>query len=188
MTSAMPAQRMCLKAPDSFIWGTLQYEHLRGCEATVDFIASVGEKYIRHFEEDVKGLEGRRKYVVAGMLAIDAYETPLGNKLRNSLRRIPGVNVYGPAEGEPRTPTVVFTMDNYSNEFIAKVLGSKAINCWNGDFYAIEPIKALGLLEIGGVVRLGMAPYCTEADIDRTLSTIASIAAGDYDGYEPVID
>ncbi len=171
-----------------FHMGTPQYELLRGCEATVDFIASVGEKYIGHFEEDVEGLEGRRKYVVAGMLAIDAYETPLGNKLRKGLRRIPGVNVYGPAEGEPRTPTVVFTMDNYSNEFVARVLGSKAINCWNGDFYAIEPIKALGLQETGGVVRLGMAPYCTEADIDRTISTIASIAAGDYDGYEPVID
>ena len=47
-------------------------------------------------------------------------------------------------------------------------------------------MKALGLPD--GVVRLGLAPYCTEGDIDRTLSTIASIAAGEYDGYEPVID
>ena len=169
-----------------FHMGTPQYEHLRGCEAAVNFIASIGEKYIEYFEEETKGLEGRRKYVVAGMLAIDAYEEPLGTKLRKGLRRIPGVNVYGPAEGQPRTPTVVFTMDNYSNEFIAKVLGSKAINCWNGDFYAIETMKALNLPD--GVVRLGLAPYCTEGDIDRTLATIASIAAGEYDGYEPVID
>ena len=166
--------------------GTPQYEHLRGCEAAVNFIASIGEKYIEYFEEETKDLEGRRKYVVAGMLAIDAYEEPLGTKLRKGLRRIPGVNVYGPAEGQPRTPTVVFTMDNYSNEFVAKVLGSKAINCWNGDFYAIETMKALNLPD--GVVRLGLAPYCTEGDIDRTLATIASIAAGEYDGYEPVID
>ncbi|MBR6799504.1 MAG: aminotransferase class V-fold PLP-dependent enzyme, partial [Firmicutes bacterium] len=169
-----------------FHMGTPQYEHLRGCEAAVNFIASVGEKYIEYFEEETKDLEGRRKYVVAGMLAIDAYEEPLGTKLRKGLRRIPGVNVYGPAEGQPRTPTVVFTMDNYSNEFVAKVLGSKAINCWNGDFYAIETMKALNLPD--GVVRLGLAPYCTEGDIDRTLATIASIAAGEYDGYEPVID
>ncbi len=171
-----------------FHMGTPQYEHLRGCEAAVDFIASIGEKHIDDFADQVKGLEGRRKQVVAGMLAIDAYEVPLGNKLRKGLRRIKGVNVHGPAEGEPRTPTVVFTMDNYSNDFISRVLGSKAINCWNGDFYAIEAIKAIGLAETGGVVRLGLAPYCTEGDIDRTLSTIASIAAGEYDGYVPVID
>lgn len=79
-------------------------------------------------------------------------------------------------------------MDNYSNDFISQVLGSKAINCWNGDFYTIEAIKAIGLAETGGVVRLGLAPYCTEGDIDRTLSTIAFIAAGEYDGYVPVID
>ena len=84
-----------------FHMGTPQYEHLRGCEAAVNFIASIGEKYIEYFEEETKDLEGRRKYVVAGMLAIDAYEEPLGTKLRKGLRRIPGVNVYGPAEGRP---------------------------------------------------------------------------------------
>ena len=171
-----------------FHMGTPQYEHLRGCEAAVNFIASIGEKYAEFFTEELEGFEGRRRNVVAGMLAIDAYEAPLGDKLRKGLRKIKGVNVYGPAEGQPRTPTVVFTMDNYSNDFVAKVLGSKGINNWNGDFYAIGAMKAIGLYESGGVVRMGLAPYCTEGDIDRTLSTIASIAAGEYDGYEPVIE
>lgn len=47
----------------------------------MDFIASIGEKHIDDFADQVKGLEGRRKQVVAGILAIDAYEVPLGNKL-----------------------------------------------------------------------------------------------------------
>ena len=169
-----------------FHMGTPQYEHLRGCEAAVDFIASIGEKYVEYFEDEVKDLEGRRKYVVAGMLAIDAYEEPLGAKLRKALRRIDGVKVYGPAEGQPRTPTVVFLMDNYSNEFVAQVLGSKGINCWNGDYYAIGTMEALGLPD--GLVRVGLAPYCTEGDIDRMISTIEAIAAGEYDDYVPVID
>ena len=166
-----------------FHMGTPQYEHLCGVTEAVNFIASVGEKYADCFADRLEGLEGRRRNVVAGMTAFSAYESPLGEKLRRNLRRIEGVNLYGPSEETPRTPTVVFTMDNYTPEFVAKVLGSKAINSWNGDFYAIEPLKALGLLETGGVVRLGLAPYCTEGDIDRTISTIASIAAGDYDDF-----
>lgn len=164
--------------------GTPQYEHLCGIRAAIDFIASIGEKYVSDFADELEGLEGRRRNVVAGMLAIDAYEAPLAEKLRKGLRRIEGVNVYGPAEGQPRTPTVVFTMDNYSPEFVTKVFGSKAINSWNGDFYAIKAIKAIGLSESGGVVRLGLAPYCTEGDIDRVLSTVVSIAAGEYDSFE----
>ncbi|MFR9144600.1 MAG: cysteine desulfurase-like protein, partial [Lentihominibacter sp.] len=93
------------------------------------------------------------------------------------------VNVYGPAEGEPRTPTVVFTMDKYNPDFVTRIFGSKAINSWNGDFYAVEAIEAMGLSESGGVIRLGLAPYCTEADIDRVLSTVNSIAAGEYNSF-----
>ena len=156
--------------------GTPQYESLVGITAAVDYIASLGEKYAEYLEEEIKGLSGRRKNVVAGMLAIDGYEKKLASKLREGLRRIPGVTVYGPKEGEPRTPTVVFTMEGKEPAEITTVLGSKGINAWNGDFYAVEAIKALGLEEKGGLVRLGMAPYCTEADIDRTLNTVREIA------------
>lgn len=156
--------------------GTPQYESLVGITAAVDYIASLGEKYAEYLEEEIKGLSGRRKNVVAGMLAIDGYEKKLASKLREGLRRITGVTVYGPKEGEPRTPTVVFTMEGKEPAEITTVLGSKGINAWNGDFYAVEAIKALGLEEKGGLVRLGMAPYCTEADIDRTLNTVREIA------------
>jgi len=115
------------------------------------------------------------------MLAFDAYESPLSEKLRAGLRRLPGVTVYGPAEGEPRTPTVAFTMEGYAPELVTKILGDKGLNAWHGDFYAIEVISAFGLTETGGLIRVGMAPYCTEADIDRTIATITSIAYGGYD-------
>ncbi len=167
-----------------FHMGTPQYEQLCGIREAINFIASLGEKHVDDFTDQLKGMEGRRKNVVAGMLAIDAYEAPLAKKLRNGLYRIHGVKVYGPKEGQPRTPTVAFTMDQYSPEFVTKVFGSKAINSWNGDFYAVQTVEALGLAESGGLIRLGLAPYCTELDIDRVLSTVNSIAAGEYDSLE----
>ncbi len=159
-----------------FHMGTPQYEVLAGITAAVNFIAGEGEKYAEFFEDELSGLSGRRRNVVAGMLAIDSHEMALAKKLRTGLREIKGVKVYGPAEGEERTPTVSFTMEGHSPEEVSKVLGSKGINSWNGDFYAVEVIEALGLAESGGLVRVGMAPYCTESDIDRTLNTITEIA------------
>lgn len=159
-----------------FHMGTPQYETLAGITAAVNFIADEGAKYAEFFEEELQSLTGRRRNIVAGILAMDTHEMILAKKLRMGLRAIPGVKVYGPAEGQPRTPTVSFTMEGYTPEEVSKIFGSKGINSWNGDFYAVEVISALGLAESGGLIRLGMAPYCTESDIDRVLSTVFELA------------
>ena len=164
-----------------FHMATPQYEFLAGMTEAINLIADTGSEYEDCFEEELQGLTGRRRKVVAGMLAFDAYEAPLAERIRLTLRELPGVRVYGPAEGEPRTPTVAFTMDKYAPEFVTKILGDKGINAWHGDFYAIEVIEALGLTDKGGLIRVGLAPYCTESDIDRLLATVADIANGRYD-------
>ena len=167
-----------LIGPRKFHMGTPQYELLAGVSEAVEFIASVGERYAECFEPKLKGLSGRRRNVVAGMLAIDEYEAPLAKKLREGLRKIPGVTVFGPAEGEPRTSTIVFTMKGKKPAEICKVLGDKGIHSWDGDFYAVELVNdVLGLKDAGGLVRFGLAPYNTEGDIDRTLQTIRDIVS-----------
>lgn len=165
--------------PRRFHMGTPQYELLAGVIEAVNFIASVGEEYAECFEDKLKGLTGRRRNVVAGMEAFDIYESALAKKLRFGLREIPGVTVYGPAEGEARTPTVVFRMDGYRTEEVTRELGNRGINSWHGDYYAVEIMNAMGFggEEGGGFVRLGLAPYCTERDIDRALETVRNLAA-----------
>ncbi|MDO4833839.1 MAG: cysteine desulfurase-like protein [Bacillota bacterium] len=163
--------------PRKFHMGTPQYELLAGVIEAVNFIASVGEEYAECFEEQLKGLEDRRRNVVAGMIAFDEYESVLAKQLRFELREIPGVTVYGPAEGQPRTPTVVFRIDGFRTEEVTKVLGDNGINSWHGDYYAVEIMNALGFggEEGGGLVRLGLAPYCTQKDVDRTLDVIRNM-------------
>ena len=164
-----------------FHMATPQYEFLAGMTEAINLIVDTGSRYAECFEEELEGLTGRRRNVVAGMLAFDAYEAPLAERIRRGLRKLPGVRVYGPAEGEPRTPTVAFTMEGYAPDFVTKILGDKGVNAWHGDFYAIEVIEALGLTDKGGLIRVGLAPYCTESDIDRLLATITEIADGRYD-------
>ena len=144
----------------------------------VNFIASVGEQYADCFEDKLTGLSGRRKNVVAGMEAFDAYESGLAKQLRTGLRDIPGVHVYGPAEGQPRTPTVVFTVDGFTTDEVSQMLGERGINSWHGDYYAVQIMKAMSVYDKGGMVRLGLAPYVTQSDIDRTLHAVRAMVTG----------
>jgi cysteine desulfurase family protein (TIGR01976 family) len=164
--------------PRRFHMGTPQYELLVGVTEAVNFIASVGEEYAECFEDKLTGLTGRRRNVVAAMEAFDKYESGLALQLRKGLRDIPGVHVFGPAEGEARTPTVVFTVDGFTTDEVAAMLGDRGINSWHGDYYAIQIMKAMGVFDKGGMVRLGLAPYVTQSDIDRTLHAVRQMVTG----------
>ncbi len=161
-----------------FHFGTPPFELICGTAEAVLFIASIGEEYAHYFEDKLKGLTGRRRNVVAGMLAFEEYENPMAAYLRTELRKLPGVTVYGPAEGRPRTSTVVFTIDGKRPLDVCTILGDNGINSWDGDFYAVEVVNdVLQLKDKGGLIRLGLAPYNTRFDIERTLEVIKSIVA-----------
>jgi selenocysteine lyase/cysteine desulfurase len=43
---------------------------------------------------------------------------------------------------------------------------------WSGHFYAVEVVDYLGLAESGGMVRVGIAHYNTEAEIATLLRVV----------------
>ena len=159
--------------------GTLAMELIHGAVAALEFIEEIGIENEAKFESQLSGVQGRRRRLLAGMLSIDAYEEPIAKKLRTQLGKIDGLKIYGPEEGAPRTPTVSFTVDGVNSGIIGKALGEKGIFVWDGDFYAIEIINnVLKLEDKGGLVRIGLAPYNTEAEIDRTIEVIKEIVSG----------
>jgi len=160
-----------------FHQGTPPFGFIAGTAAAVEFIATIGEKHASFFAEELAGLSGRRRNIVAGMLAIDHHEEPLARLLRDEIRSIPGATLYGPKEGEPRTSTIVFTIAGKNSAEVSQALGELGINTWDGNFYAVEVVnKVLGLEETGGLVRIGLAPYTTQQDILRTIAAIKQIA------------
>jgi selenocysteine lyase/cysteine desulfurase len=148
-------------------------ENACGAAEAVEFIADIGEQHEHFFPSELHYLNGRRRHIVAGMLAIDHYEEPMAKKLRTELSEIKGVKVYGPPEGHPRTSTVSFTIDGVHSGEVGKYLGEKGLFVWDGHFYAIQIINhVLGLEKQGGVVRVGLAPYNTEDEIDRVIAAV----------------
>ena len=57
---------------------------------------------------------------------------------------------------------------------VSVALAERDINAPAGNFYAWEPSHHLGLGETGGL-RIGLAPYTTEDDIDRLLAALGDL-------------
>jgi len=163
------------EAPDKFETGTLNHEGIAGAAEAVKFIGNIGLKTGGRFSEETGDLEGRRENIVAGMLSIEEYERPLADSFREELAQVPGVKVYCPPEDCPKTSTVSFTVDGVHPNAIAKHLASKGTFVWDGDFYVTQLAVSMGLKESGGWVRVGLTPYNTQEELDRTLDAIRSL-------------
>jgi len=159
--------------PDKFETGTGNFEAMAGATAAVDYIASIGTR----FGEPAGA--SRREAIVAGMSAIRSYERDLAAKLIAGLQRIDGVRLYGivdPTRAEERMPVVSLTVEGNTSTEVARRLGEEAIFAWSGDFYAVNVISALGLADVGGLVRIGINHYNTAGEVDRLLEVLHRIA------------
>jgi cysteine desulfurase family protein (TIGR01976 family) len=166
-------------AHDRFETGTAAFESIAGTLAATDYLRDVGRSY-----GDVTGAPGagdaseRRRELVAGMTAIQAYERDLVTRLIDGLEAIDGVTIHGITDRSAlasRVPTVSVSIDGIQPRVAAEALGRAGIYVWDGDFYATSLIERLGKVEAGGLLRLGLVHYNTANEVDRTLEALANL-------------
>lgn len=159
--------------PNKFETGTLNHEGIAGAKEAVQFIADTGEKFSSKIEFDVpEDFSEKRKNIIAGLRLFEKYEEILTEKLIAGLSDIPEITLYRSPTHIQSTSTVSFTHEKYSPKQIASYLGDKDIFVWDGDFYATRLVEILGLQEEGGLVRIGISPYNTLDEIDRTIEAL----------------
>ena len=162
--------------PERFELGTLPYELMAGTTAAVDFIASLadldGEPTASGGPADADATVSRRERIELGMKAVHAHERTLLDVLEPAVRALPGVTVHSNARS--RTPTLLFTVAGRDPQEIRGLLAERGVNAPAGNFYAIECSRHLGLGDAGGV-RVGLAPYTSEDDVDRLVSGLTAI-------------
>ncbi len=142
--------------PERFELGTLPYELMAGTTATVDFLAGLA------------GTEGgRRERLVAAMAALEEHEDRLRERVEDGLRALPGATLWSRAKH--RTPTLLVTFEGRDAADAHRFLAERGINAPAGSFYALEASRHLGLGDTGGL-RIGLAPYTDDDDVDRLLS------------------
>jgi cysteine desulfurase family protein (TIGR01976 family) len=134
-------------SPERFELGTLPYEILAGTAAAIEYLGAIG------------------------MSAIEAHEDRLRRRIEDGLAAIGGITVWSRAEH--RTPTLLLTFDDGRDPQAASAqLAAADIAAPSGSFYALEPSRRLGLGDAGGL-RVGLAPYNDDEDVDRLLTALA---------------
>ena len=151
-------------APNRIETGTLNFAAIAGVQAAIQFIADYG-----------KGTSLSQKLITA-FEGIAECEFELGKQLYDGIQGIPDTHIFGPNFSSTlRAPTISFHHDGLSAQEICEKLARQNIQAWAGHFYAVKATEVTGLIEKGGVVRMGVSAYTTSADIDRTLSALKNI-------------
>jgi len=148
--------------------GTPSFEGHAGILGTIEYLEWLGE------QSDPQA-NSRRAKLVAAMQAMVAYEHDLGERLLAGLATIPGLKLYGPPTMQGRVPTFSFTIEGHHPDAIAEHLAAREIYAWSGHFYAVEVIARLGLEERGGLVRIGLCHYSTEAEVERLIEALREL-------------
>ena len=166
-------------SPDCFETGTLNHEGMAGVTATVDYFAWAGREIAEaHYRTRYEGSGNeRRQQLCAGMHALSDYELPMTKRLIEGLQAMPGVTVHGITSSNAlarRVPTISFTAEGHKPSDISGKLAEHDIYVWDGHNYAVEPATQLGLMDKGGVVRVGLAHYNTMDEVERTLDVITN--------------
>lgn len=144
--------------PERFELGTLPYEVMAGATAAVDFLAGI-----------VPGTGGgRRARLRASMEAVDAHELRLRRRLEDGLAEL-GDAVVLHSRAADRTPTLLLTLPGRRTADAYAFLATRGVLAPAGSFYAWEPFQRLGVADTHGL-RLGLAPYSTDDDVDRALA------------------
>jgi cysteine desulfurase family protein (TIGR01976 family) len=144
--------------PERFEFGTLPYEIMAGATAAVDFLAAIAPG----------SASGRRARLEASLHEVDAHELRMRQLIETGLASLgDGVTLWSRAA--KRTPTLLITVDGRDLGEAYEFLGARDVLAPSGSFYAMEPFAALGLRD-ENALRMGVAPYTNESDVQRLVT------------------
>jgi cysteine desulfurase family protein (TIGR01976 family) len=161
--------------PGKWETGTQNHEALAGLLGTFGYLEALGRAY-----GGAAADADRRTSLRAAMGAIRERERGLIGPLLEGLASVPGLHIRGitdPARLDERVPTVAFTLEGHTPLQVAEHLAACAIATWDGDYYAYELIRRLGLAESGGMLRVGLVHYNTSEEIDRLVDALRELTA-----------
>ncbi len=152
--------------PHKFETGTLSHEGMAGCLGAIEYLEQFGEG------------GNRPARIKSAWDALAAYEHKITLRLIEGLREFKGLKIRGITSANAmyrRVPTVSFTLEGAHPADLAKSFARDNIFVWSGHNYAIEPMTRMGLMDKGGVLRVGLAHYNTEAEVDALLASLSRI-------------
>ncbi len=134
--------------------GTQNHEGIAGLCGAISFIENLGSG------------NSRRQRLSSGMQAIKSHEEELMTELQSFLNSIPEVTLYRAGNEVNKTPTFAFKIKGIHSREATKFFAEKFSLCIaDGHFYASTMAEVFPVMETGGWIRIGLAPYNTLGEI-----------------------
>jgi cysteine desulfurase family protein (TIGR01976 family) len=158
--------------PYKFETGTQNHEGIAGVLGALEYLEWLGTQFGADHAStwSEAGFTGRKLELKKGMSVMRDYEKELSKKLIGIVESVPGTRIYGITDMnrlDERVPTVSFTVEGKEPEKLADAIGRENIYVWNGHNYALAVVERLGLLESGGMIRVGPVHYNTREELEK---------------------
>lgn len=166
--------------PGKWETGTQSYESLAGVHAAVGYLDDLGRRYGIPTAGEGANSSSRPLRLKSAFAAIKQYGEDLSLRFLQQAATVPGLRVFGITDIErlaERAPTFAVSLDGYSAREVAERLGQWGLFVYDGHYYAVAVMERLGLLESGGLVRIGFVHYNTAEEVDRTVHALKQLAS-----------
>ena len=149
-------------APERLETGTANFEGIAGAATAVDYLAALSSG------------NTRRERLAKTYAAFREHGEALFARLWSGLSAIPGLKIFGPPPGRPRVPTLSLTLASMPAAEASRRLAQQGLFLSSGDFYASTVARRYGV-GAEGFLRVGLACYTTESEVDRLLVALRSL-------------
>ncbi len=172
LAASLPADRVRPSAQEPaghrFETGTLSHEAIAGFVAAIQYLEELGA-----------GADDRPGRLDLAYARIEAHERSLTRMTLEHLREVRGLRLYGisdPGRVAERTPTFCFNLERWAPVELSAALAERGLFTYDGNYYALGAMTALGLEEAGGAVRAGYLHYTTPQEAERFCDTVVALA------------
>ncbi|AOT06557.1 cysteine desulfurase-like protein [Pseudoalteromonas luteoviolacea] len=155
--------------PGRWETGTQSFEGLAGVIAAIEYIASLSDL------PESKPLRARLEQAFANS---KAHEMALSQHFLTRLGEFPQIKLFGIDDLSrltERTPTFALTFEGIEPRKVSEFLGKHHVCVWDGNFYAQGLCEQLGVMDKGGVVRIGCMHYNTIEELDRLFELFSEL-------------
>lgn len=148
------------RPPGKWETGTQSFESLAGVTAAIGYMASLGEG------------DGRAA-IESAFARIREHETSLGQRFLDGISSMSHVRLYGPPQMDgQRVATFAISVEGATAAQAAASMAEAGIYVWSGHYYAVNVMDRLGVVDDGGLVRIGFCHYNTAVEVDRVIGAL----------------
>ena len=168
--------------PTKFETGTQNHEAIAGLLGTLEYFEWLGKEFGKDLAGSLSAkYQGRPLLFKQAMGVVRAYEQDLSRALIKAIQDVPGARIYGLTDAgrlAERTPTLAFRLGDLAPRTIAEEMDKDGVFVWDGNYYALEVTRQLGVEDKGGMVRVGAVHYNTLDEVAHFGKSLARIARG----------